>query len=94
LTAEADLEKPTDEELLLFDKNRKNKKLTNDDWQSPSDPDARITKIKDGTTHPAYKAEHVVDWIRISSCRPRSTMPTEPIPRPWDRGDDKCAWQL
>ena len=37
------------------------KKCSNDDWQSPSDPDARITKMKDGSTHLAYKAENAVD---------------------------------
>ena len=37
------------------------KKCSNDDWQSPSDPDSRITKMKDGSTHLAYKAENAVD---------------------------------
>ena len=35
--------------------------MSNEDWQSPTDPDSRIAKMKDGTTHLAYKAEHVVD---------------------------------
>jgi transposase len=61
LAAEEGLENPTDEELRRFDKNRKDKKVSNDDWQSPNDPDSRITRMKDGTTHAAYKAEHVVD---------------------------------
>ena len=61
LAAEAGLENPTDEELRRFDKNRKDKKVSNDDWQSPNDPDSRIARMKDGTTHAAYKAEHVVD---------------------------------
>jgi len=61
LAAEAGLENPTDEELRRFDKNRKDKKVSNDDWQSPNDPESRITRMKDGTTHAAYKAEHVVD---------------------------------
>ena len=52
---------PTDEEVRRFDKQRKNKKVSNDEWESATDPDARITKMKDGTTHLAYKAEHVVD---------------------------------
>ncbi len=52
---------PTDEELRRFDKKRKNKKVSNDEWVSPSDGDSRITKMKDGRTHLAYKAEHVVD---------------------------------
>ena len=44
-----------------FDKNRPNKKVSNDEWKSPTDEDSRIAKMKDGTTHLAYKAEHVVD---------------------------------
>ena len=52
---------PSDEELRKFDKGRKNKKVSNDEWTSPSDPDSRIARMKDGTTHLAYKAEHVVD---------------------------------
>src|SRR5436305_28277 len=54
-------EQPSDEEVRRFDKKRKNKKVSNADWQSPTDPDARIARMKDGTTHLAYKAEHVVD---------------------------------
>jgi transposase len=61
LAAEAGIENPSDEELRRFDKTRKDKKVSNDDWQSPHDPDSRITRMKDGTTHLAYKAEHVVD---------------------------------
>ena len=52
---------PTDEEIRRFDQRRKNKKVSNDDWVSSSDPDSRITQLKDGRTHLAYKAEHVVD---------------------------------
>lgn len=52
---------PTDEEIRRFDKRRKNKKVSNDDWVSSSDPESRITQLKDGRTHLAYKAEHVVD---------------------------------
>jgi transposase len=52
---------PTVEELKRFDKSRTGKKVSNDDWESPSDPDSRIAKMKDGTTHLAYKAEHAVD---------------------------------
>jgi len=61
LTEEAGIENPTDEDLRRFDKKRTDKKVSNDDWQSPSDPDSRIAKMKDGRTHLAYKAEHVVD---------------------------------
>jgi len=54
-------DEPTDEEIRRFDKKRKNKKVSNEDWESKTDPDARIAKMKDGRTHLAYKAEHVVD---------------------------------
>src|SRR5262249_24117763 len=57
---EEGVESPTDEEVRRFDKKRK-KKVSNKEWQSPTDPDSRITKMKDGTTHLAYKAEHTVD---------------------------------
>jgi len=54
------IETPTRADLAKLDKDRKNKG-SNDDWQSPSDPDAKITKMKDGRTHLAHKAEHAVD---------------------------------
>jgi transposase len=54
-------EEPGDDQVRRFDKARKDKKVSNDDWQSPTDPDSRIAKMKDGRTHLAYKAEHVVD---------------------------------
>jgi len=52
---------PSDEEVRRYDKTRKNKKVSNEDWSSPTDPDSRIAQMKDGRTHLAYKAEHVVD---------------------------------
>jgi transposase len=55
------IENPTPEDLRRLDRNRPDKKVSNQDWQSPSDPEARIAKMKDGTTHMAYKAEHAVD---------------------------------
>ena len=55
------VENPTDEELRRFDKQRKDKRVSNEEWMSETDPDSRIAKMKDGTTHLAYKAEHVVD---------------------------------
>jgi len=61
LAAEAGIEHPTDEELRRFDKKRQDKKVSNDEWQSPADPESRIARMKDGRTHLAYKAEHVVD---------------------------------
>ena len=46
--------------LLRMDRKRK-KKSSNEDWQSPVDGDAEITKLKDGRTALAYKAENAVD---------------------------------
>ena len=54
------IENPTREQLARLDRKRK-KKGSNQEWKSPSDPDARITKMKDGRTHLAHKAEHAVD---------------------------------
>jgi transposase len=54
------IETPTREDLAKLDRNRKNKG-SNDDWFNPNDPDAKITKMKDGRTHLAHKAEHGVD---------------------------------
>jgi len=51
---------PTREDLAKIDRKRKNK-ASNDDWHNPNDPDAKITKMKDGRTHLAHKAEHAVD---------------------------------
>jgi transposase len=55
------LENPSEEDLRRLDRNRPEKKVSNQQWQSPTDPDSRITKMKDGRTHLAYKAEHAVD---------------------------------
>src|SRR5215813_7312329 len=60
LMAEQGIDSPTDEDLRRFDKKRQ-RKASNKEWQSPADPDSRIAKMKDGTTHLAYKAEHAVD---------------------------------
>jgi transposase len=51
---------PTRADLARIDRRRK-KKGSNDDWTHPQDPDAKITKMKDGRTHLAHKAEHAVD---------------------------------
>jgi transposase len=54
------IETPTRADLTKLDRTRKNKG-SNEDWTHPHDPDARITKMKDGRTHLAHKAEHAVD---------------------------------
>ena len=60
LAKQSGIETPTRQDLAKLDRKRKNKG-SNDDWQNPHDPDAKITKMKDGTTHLAHKAEHAVD---------------------------------
>ena len=78
------IETPRQADLAKLDKKRKNK-ASNADWESPSDPDARIAKMKDGRTHLAHKAEHAVD------------METEAIVavtlQPADRGDTESVEQ-
>lgn len=72
-----------DEDLRRFDQQRKKegkKKVSNKDWESPDDPDARIMKMKDGRTHLGYKAEHVTDLdteiiIQASVCHGTDTDP-------------------
>ena len=78
LAKESGIETPTREDLAKLDRKRKNK-ASNDDWQSPDDPDAKITRMKDGTTHLAHKgagigdcpatAEHAVDLGRRATGR-------------------------
>ncbi len=60
LAAASGITTPTRAELARFDRKRK-KKGSNDDWTHPHDPDAKITKMKDGRTHLAHTAEHAVD---------------------------------
>jgi transposase len=60
LAKESGIDTPTREDLARIDKSRKNK-ASNDDWTNPHDPDAKITKMKDGRTHLAHKSEHAVD---------------------------------
>jgi transposase len=60
LAKAAGIENPTREELARLDRKRK-KKGSNKEWKNPYDPDARIAKMKDGSTHMAHKAEHAVD---------------------------------
>jgi len=60
LAKQSGIETPTRQDLAKLDRDRKNKG-SNDDWQNPHDPDAKITRMKDGTTHLAHKAEHAVD---------------------------------
>jgi len=62
LAKESGIETPTADDLVRMDKNRTGKKLSNEEWKSASDEDARIARMKDGTTHLAYQA-----WARRRS---------------------------
>ncbi|MDO9714361.1 transposase [Paracraurococcus lichenis] len=61
MAKESGIETPTTEDLIRLDRKRKGKTLSNAEWESPTDPDARIAKLKDGRTHLAYKPEHALD---------------------------------
>jgi transposase len=74
------IENPTKEQLLRLDRKRK-KKTSNDDWTNPNDPSARVTKMKDGRTKLAHKAEHAVDLA--------SGVILAVTVQPADRGDTK-----
>lgn len=59
LANDAGIQEPTAEDLRRMDRTRKGKRTSNKKWESPTDDDARIARMKDGTTRLAHKAEHV-----------------------------------
>jgi len=61
LARESGIKTPTREQLARLDRKRAHKG-SNEAWEHPHDPDARITKMKDGRTHLAHKVEHAVDF--------------------------------
>jgi transposase len=61
MAVESGIETPTTEDLIRLDRRRQGKRLSNAEWQSPTDSDARIAKLKDGRTRLAHKPEHAVD---------------------------------
>lgn len=61
MAEDSGIETPTAEDLTRLDRQRKGKKLSNAEWVSGTDPEARIARMKDGTTRLAYKPEHAVD---------------------------------
>jgi transposase len=74
---------PTDEEIRRYDQKRKPKKVSNEEWVSATDPESRITQMKDGRTHLAYKAEHMVDLnsdlVLAAEIRPATDADTETL---------------
>ena len=61
LAMESGIATPTADDLIRLDRRRKGKRLPNADWAAPSDPEAKIAKLKDGRTRLADKPEHAVD---------------------------------
>ncbi len=61
MAKESGIATPTADDLVRLDRARTGKKLSNADWESPIDPDARIARLKDGRTRLAYKPEHALD---------------------------------
>ena len=61
LAAESGIATPRAGDLTRLDRKRKGKRLSNAEWASPADPEARVAKLKDGRTRLAYKPEHAVD---------------------------------
>ena len=61
MAKESGMETPTNEDLSRMDRQRKGKRTSNKEWESPTDPDARVARMKDGRTRLAYKPEHAVD---------------------------------
>ena len=59
--AEADGVDATDAAALRRMDRKRAKRTSNQEWKSPVDDDAEITKLKDGRTALAYKAENAVD---------------------------------
>src|SRR4051812_18595749 len=88
------IEDPTREQLARLDRKRK-KKGSNEQWMSPADPDARITKMKDGRTHLAHKAEHAVDLssgaVWLSRCSRPVTVTRIRFTGPWRKHSRRRA---
>src|SRR5215207_1588312 len=61
MAQESGIATPTAEDLIRLDRKRTGKRLSNEEWVSRTDPEARIARMKDGTTHLAYKPEHAID---------------------------------
>jgi transposase len=84
LAKESGIETPTAEDLARFDRKRKGKKCSNQDWFNPNDPEAKVAKLKDGRTHLAYKNEHAVDL--------ETGAIVAPAVHPADQGDTTTMW--
>jgi hypothetical protein len=61
MAQESGVPTPTAAALKQFDRARQSKRVSNAEWVSPTDPEAKITRMPDGRTRLAYKPEHAVD---------------------------------
>src|SRR5437764_15481683 len=61
MAKESGIDTPSADDLVRIDRSRKGKELSNQEWISRTDPEAKIAKLKDGRTHLAYKPVHAVD---------------------------------
>ena len=61
MAKDSGIDTPSADDLVRLDRTRKGKKLSNADWESPTDPDAKVARMKNGSTRLAYKPEHAVD---------------------------------
>jgi transposase len=87
MAKESGIETPTAEDLIRLDRKRKGKTLSNAEWASPTDPDARIAKLKDGRTHLAYKPEQRSDLdtgaVVAAEMHLADRGDTATLPTPW-----------
>src|SRR3546814_14761292 len=81
MAQESGIDTPTIDDLVRLDRKRKGKKLSNADWASKTDPDAKVARMKNGSTRLAYKPEHAVDLDT-------GVIVAAPI-HPADKGDTK-----
>lgn len=90
LMEESGVEAPTLEELARYDRTRK-KRLSNGEWAHPVDPEARISRLKDGRTRMGYKAEHAVDLasgaIAAVTVQPGDRGDTRTLPQTLDEAE-------
>lgn len=61
LAAEAGFDSSDTKAVRRFDKKREGRKTSNQEWQNPNDPEAKVGRTKDGATDMTYKPEHVTD---------------------------------
>ncbi len=95
LAKESGIETPTADDLIRLDRKRKGKKLSNADWESRTDEDARIAKMKDGRTRLGYKPEHSVDLdtgaVLAAPVHPADRGDTKTLPETLDKTAENLA---